>query len=85
MTIAILRPCFSVTTLWAMPMILTTARTLVLEAGVIWCAVGLIKSAVRGERGLRWYDRFIRFAGALLMGALAVGGIFLTTGKWHAR
>jgi hypothetical protein len=46
----------------------------------VWGSIFLFKDAIK--KGTRWYDRIIRFLGALLMAGLAAGIVYLwNTGK----
>lgn len=57
-------------------------RAVVLIAITIGCSYSLFKDAVaRGER-LGKIDRGIRFIGAILMLAIAIGGGLLVAGYW---
>ena len=57
-----------------------TIRTIVLIVATIWASYSFFKDALgRGER-LSKLDRSIRFLGAILMLAMAIGGSLLVAG-----
>ena len=61
-------------------------RALIMFAGAGWCSFAFFKDAIRTGGALRWYDRVIRFLGALLMAGLATEGVFLlASGKLFSK
>ena len=55
----------------------------IMIAGVVWFSYSLLRSGTAHGSSLRWYDRTIHLLGAILMFALAIGGLLLLTGKLH--
>jgi len=58
-----------------------TIRAIVKIVAVCWCSYSFFRIATKRSGSLRWYKRTIYFLGAILMAALAVGGLLLVTGK----
>jgi hypothetical protein len=45
--------------------------------GAGWCSISLFKDSMKQTNNMRWYDRTIRFTGAFIMAAIAIGGSYL--------
>ena len=59
-------------------------RIAVILAAVIWGAISFFKGSLWSST--RWYDRIIRFLGALLMAGFAMGIIYLwSTGQLPSK
>jgi hypothetical protein len=52
-------------------------RAVVMLTGAGWCSISLFRDSVKKTSKMLWYDRAIRFIGAIIMAALAIGGGYL--------